>query len=103
MPNVDLRNGRHGGAKPQGLAPVFLKIIYLFTFRETGREGGRKRKRNTDRLPLLCVLTGDRTHNLGVFCAWELNRRPFALQYDAQPTELHRSGQSYLFVDSLLM
>ena len=35
---------------------------------------------------------GDRTHNPGMCPDLELNWQPFALQDDAQPTELHQPG-----------
>ena len=61
--------------------PFFFKI-YLFIFRERGREGEREREKDTW-IP--------HTHNPGMCPDQESNQQPFALQDDAQPTEPHRS------------
>ena len=36
--------------------------------------------------------TGDQILNPGLCPDWELNRRPFPLSNNAQPTEQHQSG-----------
>ena len=61
--------------------------------KEGKREGEKHQcKRNIDWLPLACTLAGDLTPNPGMCPDWELNQRYFALQYNAQSTEPHRSG-----------
>ena len=52
-------------------------------------------ERNIHQLPLACALTGDGTHNPGMCPDGEWNWRPFALRDNAQPFELHPSGQKH--------
>ena len=81
---------------------IFLQyykdFIYLFLERGERREKERERKsdvRNTDRLPLTCAPTGDRTWNPGICPNWESNPRP--LRDDTLPTEPHQSGLLLIF------
>ena len=77
---------------------LFLqKILYLFILRERGREGeseGKKHQCEREtltgyQLPLLSILTGDQTGNMGMCPDQGSNWQPFALQNDAQPTKPH--------------
>ena len=71
------------------------KILYLFIFRQRGREGEKYR----------CVtlvgshtpLTGDLTSNPGMCPDPGSNWRPFGLQAGAQSTESHQPGLSLYF------
>ena len=70
---------------------LFLKIFYLFIFRERGREGERGEKHQcvvTSRVPP----TGDLAHNPGMCPDWELNRRSFGSQVSTQSTEPYQPG-----------
>ena len=54
----------------------FVNRFYLFIFREKGKEGGRKRGRDTSVcgwLPLARPPTGDLACNLGMCPDWESN------------------------------
>ena len=76
--------------------PFFWKILFIYF----QREGKARRKRRKETLmwqkyqlfPLVSTLTGDWTHNPGMYSDQELNQRPFALWDDTQPTEPHQSG-----------
>ena len=57
----------------------FLKIFYLFIFRERVREKERERNINVW-LPLMGPPTGDLACNPGTCPDWELNQQPFGLQ-----------------------
>ena len=65
----------------------FIPLFILFLERKEGRGREKHRKtsseRNIDRLPPAHAPTRDRTRNLGKYCAWELNPRPFSLLEDA--------------------
>ena len=70
---------------------VFL-IIYLFIFRQRGREGKKEGEKHQ------CVVashkppTGGLACNPGTCPDWELNPRSFGLQTGAQSTEPHQPG-----------
>ena len=78
----------------------FLKRFYfVFLERQQGREKENERNinvRNTDQLPLVCVLTRDWTRNPGMCPDQELSLPSFVLRNNAQPTEPHWSGQRIL-------
>ena len=57
--------------------------------------------RNFNQLPFAHALTGDWAHNPGMCLDLELNRRPFALWDDTQPTELVSQGEPKYFQISL--
>ena len=59
--------------------------------------------RNINLVPLVCALTRDRTHKLGLCPDWESNHRPFALPDEAQPTEPHWSGPRYILISAHIM
>ena len=73
----------------------FKEIIYLFIFRERGKEGQRERNSSVW-LPLVHPLPGTWPETQG--CAdWESNWRPFDWQAHAQSTELHTSWANLVF------
>ena len=81
---------------------LFFLKIYLFTFRERGREGEREgEKQQCARDTLMgCLLhapTGDLAHNLGTCPDLESNCRPLGSQAGAQPTEPHQPGLQLSF------
>ena len=72
----------------------------LFIYRERGRETEKETlmcEINTDWLTLRHAQTGDWAHHSGMGPDPELNLQHFALWDDAQPSELHWSGQFYAF------
>ena len=58
----------------------FLKRIYLFIYRERGREGEREGKRHQCVVASQTPLTRDLVHNPGMCPDWESNQWPFGLQ-----------------------
>ena len=85
-----------------GLLLVFLKKIYLFIYRERGREGGKEVAKHQ------CVVashappaTGYPTHSLGMCPDWESNQRPLGSQAHAQSTELYQPGPARFFFSHL--
>ena len=78
----------------------FLKdylFIYLFIFRERGKEGERGEKHQ-------CVVgscvspTGDMAWNPGMCPDWELNQRPSCWQVSTQSTEPHLPWLMTIFI-----
>ena len=73
----------------------FKKIFYIFLDTKRGRSEGEKHQ---------CVVvshtppTGDLAHNPGMCPVWVSNQWPFALQADAQSTELHQPEISPCFL-----
>ena len=67
-------------------------FIYLFIFRERGREGEREGEKHQWMVASQASPTGDLTHNPGVCPDWESNRRPFGSKACAQSTEPHQPG-----------
>ena len=71
----------------------FLKdIIYLFIFRQMGREGERQGEKHQCVVASHVPPTGDLAHNPGMCPDWESNPRTFGLQAGAQSTEPHQPG-----------
>ena len=77
----------------------FLKVLFIYLFRERGREGEREGEKHR------CVVashwsgninhaapTGDLACNPGMCPDWESNQRPFGLQAGIQSTELRQPG-----------
>ena len=76
-----------------GMFYLFFEILFLFIFREGGREG-EERERNIDQLPLTCPQPG--TWPSTQACALTGNQTsPSSLLDDVQPTELHQSGLAF--------
>ena len=72
----------------------FSSNFYLFIFRGRGREGRRKRGRETSMCGCLShAPTEDLACYPGMHPNWELNQRPFASQASTQSTELHQPRQ----------
>ena len=71
--------------------------MYLFIFRERGREEERE-ERNIDVQEKHSLVashtppTRDLAHNPGMCPDWESNQRPFCLQAGTQSTEPHQPG-----------
>ena len=82
---------------------VFLKILFIFSFRERGREGEREGDSHRcvrDRL-IGCLShapsCGPGPQHRHVPCDWESNQRPFSSQTGAQSVEPHQPGNIFLF------
>ena len=71
----------------------FFFKLYLFIFRERGREGEREGEKHQCVVASCAPSTGDLAHNPGTCPDWELNRRPFGLQAGTQSIEPHQPGQ----------
>ena len=73
----------------------FFKIIYLFIFREKGREGERGRETSMCGC-LSCVLTTKLCRNPGMCSDRESNRQPFDSQPALNPPSY--TGQGWLYM-----
>ena len=77
----------------------FLKIFYLFIFRERGGEGEKEGEKTLSGCLSRAPYQGPNlAHNPGMCPVWELNRRPFGSQAGAQTTELYQPGLKALFL-----
>ena len=87
---------KHSGEKKS-----FILFIYLFIFRERGREGDRET--NTDvwekhwSVASCMPPTGDLACNPGMCPDWELNWWPFGPQASTQSTKPHQPGPCFNF------
>ena len=59
------------------LANKFLLRLYLFIFRERGKEGEREGEKHQCVVASRAPTTGDMADNPGMCPDWELNQRPF--------------------------
>ena len=75
----------------------FLKIFYLFIFRERRKKRKREGKENQCVVAFGVPPTGDLAHNPGMCLDWELIQRPFDSQAGAQSTEPHQPGLNLHF------
>ena len=75
----------------------FLKIFYLFIFRERAREGERKGEKHQCVVASRVPPTGDLVDTPGMYPDWESNWWTFALQSSAQSTEPHQPRLTVLF------
>ena len=71
----------------------FNVFIYLFIFKEKGREVEREGEKRQCVVASHVPPSGDLARNPGMCPDWELNWRPFGLQAGAQSTELHQPGR----------
>ena len=78
----------------------FLKdFIYLFIFRERGREGEKHQYvREKHWSVASCASTRDLACNPSMRCDLELNRGPFCMQAGAQSTEPHQPGHTAVLI-----
>ena len=66
----------------------FLDLfIYLFIFRERGREGKRKGEKHQCGVASHAPPTGDLTHNTDMCPDWESNQQPFGSLAHTESTE----------------
>ena len=90
-------SGSQGGSQStEPHQPGLKKYIYLFIFREKGKEGEKHRyvREAIDQLAAsrLCPNLG-LGYNPGMCPDWEFNRQPFTLWNNAQLTGPHRLEQ----------
>ena len=87
----------------------FLKIYYLFIFRQKWRKGVREGEKHQCVVASHTPPTGDLACNPGIFPDWESNWWPFGLQASTQSTEPHQPGLvllvfiSHIFLLSFLV
>ena len=67
-------------------------FIYLFIFRERGREGETEGEKHHCVVASHTSPTWDLARTPGMYPDWELNQRPFGSQASTQSTELHQPG-----------
>ena len=84
---------------------MFFKRLYLFTFRERGRKGGREGEKHQCVVAFHMPPTRELAHNPGMCPDWESNRRPFGSQTGTQSTEPSQPGlyQNVLSVTTTLL
>ena len=70
----------------------FKECIYLFIFRDRGREGEREGEKHQYVVASHVPPTGDLAHNPGMRPDQESNLQPFSLQAHTQSTEQHEPG-----------
>ena len=70
---------------------IFLNI-YLFIFRERGKDGEREGEKHQCVVASSVPPTGDLACNPGMCPDWELNWQPFGLRAVIQSTEPHQTG-----------
>ena len=81
------------------LFSFFKDFIYLFIFRERGREGEREGGKHQYVDASHTPLTGNLASNPGMCPDWEANQRPFeGSQARAQSTEPHHPGKIHIIV-----
>ena len=78
---------------------LFLKIIYLFIFRERGREGEREGAKQQCVVASYMPPTGDLAHNPGMCPELGIEPETLGLQTGAQSTEPHQP-EMFLFFSS---
>ena len=82
--------------------PRVFKNLLIYFFRERGREGEREGEKPQCVVASHSAPSGDLACNPGMCPDQESNWRPSGLQDDAEPTELHQSGQSYSLAKVLI-
>ena len=73
------------------LLMLFVKIFYLFIFRERGREGEKHQCVVASHAPP----TADLACTPGMRPDWETNQRPLGSQAGTQSTEPHQPGHVF--------
>ena len=76
--------------------------IYLFIFLERGEGREKEGEKPQCAVASHSAPSGDLACNPGMCPDQESNWRPSGLQDDAEPTELHQSGQSYSLAKVLI-
>ena len=76
----------------------FFKRIYLFIFRERGKQGESEGEKHQCVVAFHMPPTRDLACNPGMCPDWELNRQPFGLQAHTQSTELPSQGSDIFII-----
>ena len=71
---------------------LFLKVFYVFIFRDRGREGEREEEKHQCVVASHTLPTGDLAHNPGMCPDWESKLQPFGPQASTQSTKPHQPG-----------
>ena len=79
-----------------GPLPIFFLRLYLFIFRERGREGEREGVKHQCLVASSIPHTRDMACNPGMCPDWESNQHCFGSQARAQSIELHQPGLHFL-------
>ena len=78
-------------------------FIYLFIYRESGKEGEREGEKHQCVVASWAPPTGDLACNSGMCPDWELNWLPFGSQAGTQSTELYQPRHNYHFLRGHIM
>ena len=81
---------------------IFFERLYVFVFRQRGREGEREGEKHPCVVASCVPPTGNLARNPGMCPDWEPNQRPFGSQAGAQSTEPQQPGLYLHFSCSLL-
>ena len=73
----------------------FLKLLYLFIFRERGMKGEKRHYIRETLISSPMPLTGDLDCNPGMCPDWESNWQPFSSQAATQPAKPHWPGPCF--------
>ena len=76
---------------------LLITFIYLFIYRQRGREGEREGEKHQYVVASQAPPTGDLACNPGMCPDWESNQQPFGSQASAQSTQPHQPGLFLLF------
>ena len=76
---------------------IFLKTLFIYLFREKGKEGEREGEKHQCVIAPHVSPTGDLARNPGMCPDWESNQQPFGSQARTQSTELYQPGPYFLF------
>ena len=84
--------GSQSGITSSVLFSSFLKKLYLFIFRERGREGEREGEKHQCVVDSCTPYAGDLACNPGLCPDWESNQQPLASQVGTQSTDPQKTG-----------
>ena len=70
---------------------LLITFIYLFIYRQRGREGEREEEKRQCVVASQVPPVGDLASNPGMCPDWESNQQPFGSQSSAQSTEPHQA------------
>ena len=77
---------------------IFKKILFIFIFKEKGKEGERDREKYQCVVASHVPHTGDQVRNPGMCPNWESTQRPFGSRAGTQSTEPHQLGLKCRFL-----
>ena len=71
---------------------LFIYLLFIYLFRERGKEGEREGEKYQGVVASHVPPTGDLTCNPGMCPDWELNPGPYGSQAGPQSTQQHQPG-----------